>query len=204
MDHEAIQQYYEQVYTNKTTSAFAFDKKRYLAWLNELPQITQTPKRSLDIGCGAGFICALLQEQGYAVHGNDISQKAIELAKSKIPQGQFHLSQPDGQLKYPDEHFDLITCLGVLEHIPQPEPVLKECLRVLKKDGYVLFIVPNSRNPYFWFGGTEQIEEHPRSLKQWSELFTNHGFSIINVTKDPGPTYHRQHSFLKKIKIRIH
>lgn len=204
MNHDSIKKYYEQVYTDKTDKAFAFDEQRYKSWLKNLPAPANPQSRSLDIGCGAGYICHLLQQSGYEVHGNDISSKAIGLAQKRVPSGHFRLSHASGKLEYPDEHFDLITCLGVLEHIPQPERVLQECVRVLKKGSHALFIVPNSRNPYFWFGGTEQIEEHPRSLKQWSTLFQSCGLTIVNVTKDQGPACHKNCSTIKKIKISLH
>lgn len=57
-------------------------------------------------------------------------------------------------LPFPDASFDLVSANMVLEHLPHPEPVLREFCRVLKPGGIVLFVTPNRTNPIVWFLAT--------------------------------------------------
>ncbi|MCA9399432.1 MAG: class I SAM-dependent methyltransferase [Candidatus Omnitrophica bacterium] len=205
MNFEHVKNYYEKVYEEKKDHSFPFDQQRYQSWLNPVAEFQDGKgKQSLDIGCGAGFVCRLLADKGFDVYGTDISETALKLAQTYVPTGHFQISESSGLLNFKDESFDVLTCLGVLEHIINPETVVQECCRVLKDGSKAVFVVPNAGSPYFWFGGgTSQIYEKPRSLKEWSRMFQAGGFKIQNVESDPGPTVHAHCSASKKIKVSM-
>ncbi len=96
----------------------------------------------LDVGCGNGehygrFLASITPEY----YGVDISDAAIEVAQSHgIRARQHNLQAP---LPFPNEMFDIIICLEVLEHLFAPDFVLGEMHRVLKPGGHIIFSVPN-------------------------------------------------------------
>jgi ubiquinone/menaquinone biosynthesis C-methylase UbiE len=95
----------------------------------------------LDMGCGLGLFLKLWDPQKWEVFGIDISEQAVEYAKSKglnVRQGS--LEKTD----FSDTRFDVITMFYVLEHLPNPLKVLKEVRRVLKKDGLLVIRIPQS------------------------------------------------------------
>ena len=203
MSFNNIKHYYEKVYEHTRSESFPLDENRYLAWFRNLPEQVADHPKSLDIGCGVGFVCDLLEKKGYQVFGNDISNNAITIAKQRVPQGKFFRTSESGILDFPNNHFDLITCLGVLEHIEQPEQTVKDAYRILKNEGYAIFVVPNAWHPYFWFGGTNQIYEKPQSVDSWSRLFTSQGFHVESIRKDPGPSSQQGHSLAKRFKLLL-
>lgn len=204
MDHKTIKDYFEKTYEQSQDHTYPPDEFRYMSWLLTAIKPPRIHAKSLDIGCGAGFICSLLSGNGYHVYGIDISQAALNIAKENIPAGKFFLSNESEKIDLPDEYFDLTTCFGVLEHIPTPQTTVNECFRTLKKEGRAIFVVPNSKNPYFWFGGTGQIIEKPRSQKEWSALFAKSGFEIDCIKRDIGPTLSQSFPIAKRLKIMIH
>ena len=204
MKYDQVKNYYEDIYQTKSENAFPIDEERYKACLSTASEKAEADEKTLDIGCGAGFVSNILSQRGFTVYGSDISDAALDIATNNVPDGNFFRSSETGHLDYPNEYFDLITCLGVLEHILTPQMVVDETYRVLKKGGLTIFVVPNSKCPYFWLGGTEQIQETPRLLKEWSNIFTKTGYIIDSVRRDPEITYNRNFSLSKKIKILLH
>ena len=202
-DFHTIKEYYEREYIKHREKTFPFDHMRYDQWLTHVLDKAQDSKKVLDIGCGVGYLCAHLHQQGHDVFGVDISEEAIAIARKQIPSGTFSVTNESSQFNFDNQMFDVITCIGVLEHIPHPEKILKESNRVLKKGGKVIFLVPNKFSPYFWFGGTGQIYEQPRSYKGWYHMFESSGFTVLSVQRDPGPTLQSNEKCSKKIKILL-
>jgi len=108
-------------------------------------------KKVLDVGCGGGILSEALSKLGADVTGIDASENTIGVAKS-------HSKLIDGKVKYiqntieefvssnPDESFDVITCLEMLEHVPSPGEIIKICSGLLKQNGDIFFSTIN-RNP---------------------------------------------------------
>lgn len=93
----------------------------------------------LDLGCGDGLLLSLLQKKGLKVKGLDISEKGIEKSKEKgLDVSVFDFSNP---LPFPDNAFDTVIMLDLLEHLYDPEFLLKEARRVSRK--HVVVGVPN-------------------------------------------------------------
>lgn len=199
-----IKQYYDSYYQENQGNSFPNDIKRTSSILTPFLATDANGQKNLDIGCGVGYASEILHANNFDIYGIDIADDAIKLAQQRIPSGNFTLANSNGQIKFDDSYFNNITCLGVLEHIENPESIVSESYRVLKNNGKALFSVPNSINPYFAIaGGTGQIREVPLRLGQWKKMFENAGFKVISIGKDPGPTILRTFPLIKKIKVAL-
>jgi 2-polyprenyl-3-methyl-5-hydroxy-6-metoxy-1,4-benzoquinol methylase len=200
-----IKSYYKSRYKSEQHSAFPCDIVRTSAIVRPVVERFTQGGKVLDFGCGPGYTCDYLLKHKFEVHGIDIAEEAIALAKQHVPQGHFTVLSENGTLPYPDAFFDAITCLGVLEHVVNPERLLKECCRVINPAGLAVFVVPNTLSAYFLFSsGTGQIYEKPRTYTEWKDLLATCQFSILEAGKDPGPTMGRNYSVTKNAKLIIH
>ena len=100
--------------------------------------------RLLDIGCGDGDISLLLRErvQAKQVFGIDISHEAVSVAQGKGIEAR-QLDIDEGDLPFEDDYFDLIYCGELIEHVFDPDHLLKEIHRVLKAEGLCVLTTPN-------------------------------------------------------------
>jgi len=142
----------------------------------------------LDVACGSGEWLRLLQARGARVSGVDISEKAIEICRRTLPDGEFHQG-PAESLPFADARFDLVTCLGSLEHFLEPEQALHEMLRVAKSDAMFLLLVPNENfltRRLGLFRGTQQVKvrEVVRTPQQWTALFERAGLQVRQRWRD--------------------
>ena len=188
MTHSDIRTYYDERYRSEGRDAFPPDPSRYRMWLRSLHAPPRAGAEVLDYGCGAGHVSTLFVDLGYEVVGVDISAAALAIARQREPRATFIEAAPDGSLPFEADRFDVVAVLGVLEHIPAPETIVRELHRVARPGATGIWVVPNARSPFFWLGhGTGQLEEHPRSLDGWRELLAEAGWTIEEVRRDPGP-----------------
>lgn len=113
--------------------------------LKELDKYVKSGDKILDLGCGNGRLIELFDDKKVEYIGADISEKLIDIAKNKYPQGKFILT-PALNLPFSDNYFDKIYCLAVFFHIPSEEfrtHFLKEVKKVLKPDGLLILTVWN-------------------------------------------------------------
>ena len=108
-------------------------------------------KKILDVGCGGGILAEALSELGANVTGIDASENTIGVAKSHSKSINSNVRFIQNTIEEfiasnPDEKFDVITCLEMLEHVPSPGEIIKNCSDILKKDGDIFFSTIN-RNP---------------------------------------------------------
>jgi ubiquinone/menaquinone biosynthesis C-methylase UbiE len=103
-------------------------------------------KRILDAGCGEGFVVSyLLQENDrLAITGLDCSLEALDMARQMVPGVLFDVGDLR-EMPYSDDDFDLVMCLEVLEHLPNPHEGLRELRRVTS--AHCLVSVPHE--PFF-------------------------------------------------------
>ncbi len=99
----------------------------------------------LDVGCGLGYFLAQIKEiPSWELYGCETSPVAVEYGIKRL--GLPHLHQ--GSLEsapYPEDFFDVITLWDVLEHIPQPDTLLKRISTLLKPDGFLFLHTPNAK-----------------------------------------------------------
>ena len=104
----------------------------------------------LDVGCGGGILSESLAKEGANVTGIDQGENVIKIAKLHMKESKLNINYK--QLNIEDffkknkEKFDCITCLEMLEHVPDPSSVIEKCAKLLKPGGSVFFSTIN-RNP---------------------------------------------------------
>ena len=99
----------------------------------------------LDIGCFTGEFLFLAHEQGYDVTGYEIQDDAVNLANQKLP-GRIHKIDLLNEILDNKKHekFDVITMLGLIEHVLQPVKLLNKIKFLLKEGGYLIIQTPNT------------------------------------------------------------
>jgi SAM-dependent methyltransferase len=107
------------------------------AELDQLP--LPSPARILDAGCGSGRTLEELVDYG-TVAGLELNSDAAEMARGR-GLGEVHVGRLE-ELPWPPESFDLITCLDVIEHVPDDLAALRELRRVIAPGGWLLATVP--------------------------------------------------------------
>ena len=102
----------------------------------------------LDVGCGNGIISRGIGAHGFSVLGIDVSEKAIEKARSltHIPNVKFDVVSAE-QLVADGKKYHAVICSEVLEHLNQPEKLLSVLFRTLTDDGVLIVTVPNGKGP---------------------------------------------------------
>ncbi len=107
-------------------------------------------KKVLDIGCGGGILTESLARTGAEVTGIDMGKAPLSVAKlhrheSKL-EINYRLISAEALAEEEPEQYDLVTCLEMLEHVPDPSSIVKACFDLLKPGGKVVFSTLN-RNP---------------------------------------------------------
>ena len=116
-----------------------------LAWIDQHVQLTG--KKVIDIGCGGGILSESMAQRGADVTGIDLSDKALGVAK-------LHLLESGQKVNYQsisaEEHagqaggtFDVVTCMEMLEHVPNPASTIAACAALVKPGGHVFFSTLN-------------------------------------------------------------
>ena len=146
-----------------------------LRWIDERAALAG--KRVLDVGCGGGILSESMAELGASVTGIDLSDKALKVA-------QLHLLESGRQVEYrriavealaaeQPGAFDVVTCMEVLEHVPDPASTIAACARLLKPGGHAFFATIN-RNPKSFLlaivGAEYLLRLLPRGTHEYAKL----------------------------------
>ncbi|MCE7529444.1 bifunctional 2-polyprenyl-6-hydroxyphenol methylase/3-demethylubiquinol 3-O-methyltransferase UbiG [Polynucleobacter sp. IMCC 29146] len=119
-----------------------------LGWIKSFVELND--QRALDVGCGGGILAEALAQSGAQTTGIDLSEKALKVA-------ELHALESGAQVNYQaisaealaltePESFDVVTCMEMLEHVPNPASVVHACA-TLAKPGATLFFSTLNRNP---------------------------------------------------------
>lgn len=145
-------------------------------------------KKILDVGCAGGTMAAKVAKvfPDAEITGIDVYPPMIDYAKRKYPHMKFLVADAH-KLPFKPGSFDLVTCYETIEHVLQPDKVLKELKRVLKKDGTAI-VAMDSGNLlfrsvwFFWektFGRAWQgAHIHPFHHTELEKLIKKEGFKI--------------------------
>ena len=124
--------------------------KNMISWNYQAPQNTvklfnkHAPNKDiniLDAGCGSGLVGIELQKYGYTkITGADFSQEMLDLIPNNIYH-QLELIDLNEKLKYEDNFFDAITCVGTFTYGHVKANALNELIRILKKNGLICFTI---------------------------------------------------------------
>lgn len=161
-------------------------------------------KRVLDVGCGGGLLSEGMALRGANVTGIDLSERPLAVAK-------LHLLETGQKVDYrkisaealADEMpgaFDIVTCLEMLEHVPNPSSVIASCARLVKPGGQVFFSTLN-RNPksyLFAVIGAEYVLQmlpkgthdyakfiKPSELARWAKMAGLEPDEVIGMSYNP-------------------
>ena len=110
-------------------------------------------KTVLDIGCGGGILAESMAAHGARVTGIDLGEAPLAVAKLHLKESGLkvdyrHVSAEDLAREQP-EAFDVVTCMEMLEHVPDPASTIAACAKLVKPGGQVFFSTIN-RNPKSW------------------------------------------------------
>lgn len=112
--------------------------------------INHTDIKIADIGCGAGFLSNHLSKSFSEVNGLDASESTLQIAKTKDITGKVNYTLGDAyNLPYANNSMDVVCAMDFLEHVEDPERVVKECSRILKPGGLFFYHTFN-RNFLSW------------------------------------------------------
>ena len=110
-------------------------------------------KTLLDVGCGGGILAEALHDKGAIVTGIDAAGPGIEIAKHHAKKNNksidYQASTAEDLIQKSTEKYDVVTCLEVLEHVPDPKLLVKTCINLLKPNGD-LFLSTINKNPRSW------------------------------------------------------
>lgn len=161
-------------------------------------------KKVLDIGCGGGILSESMATRGAIVKGIDLGEAPLAVAK-------IHAKETDVNIDYQaisaeeiatqePQTYDVVTCMEMLEHVPDPAAIVQACSNLLKPEGKVFFSTINRNPKSFLFAiigaeyvlnllprGTHQYEKliRPSELDSWIRQAKLHSNEITGMTYNP-------------------
>lgn len=161
-------------------------------------------KKVLDIGCGGGILTEAMTRKGAEVTG-------IDLGRASLAAAQLHANEQQLEIEYrlisaeelagqEPESYDVVTCLEMLEHVPDPAAIVKACTRLLKPAGHAFFSTINRSPKSLLFAivgaeyvlgllpkGTHQYEKliRPGELDRWIRQAGLHTAEITGMQYNP-------------------
>lgn len=161
-------------------------------------------KKVLDIGCGGGILSESMAKSGAKVKGIDLGEAPLAVAK-------IHAKEEDLDVEYQaisaeeiaqqePNSYDIVTCMEMLEHVPDPAAIVSACANLVKPGGHVFFSTINRNPKSFLFAivgaeyvlnllpkGTHHYEKliRPSELDRWVRQASLHTNEIIGMTYNP-------------------
>lgn len=147
-----------------------------LQWIDEAVSSLKG-KRVLDVGCGGGILAESMARRGAHVLGIDLADKPLKVAT-------LHARQTGASVAYravsaeelaaeQPGSYDVVTCMEMLEHVPDPRLVIEACARLVKPGGWVFFSTIN-RTPFAWliavFGAERVLRLLPVGTHDWRKF----------------------------------
>jgi len=134
-------------------------------------------KRAVDVGCGGGILSEAMAVKGALVKGIDLAEKALKVARlHSLESGvkvDYEAISAEALAQREPGTFDLVTCMEMLEHVPDPAQTIRACAQLAKPGGYVFFSTLN-RNPksyLFAIIGAEYILKMlPKGTHDWGRF----------------------------------
>lgn len=104
-------------------------------------------KQIIDVGCGGGLLSESLAQAGGRVTGLDLAPDSLMIAREHAKQNQLNINYIESTAEaYSEKHparYDVVTCLEMLEHVPNPESIVQACAKLVKPGGHLFFSTIN-------------------------------------------------------------
>jgi 2-polyprenyl-6-hydroxyphenyl methylase/3-demethylubiquinone-9 3-methyltransferase len=146
-----------------------------LAWIDGKAQLAG--KRILDVGCGGGILTEAMARAGGAVKGIDLAEKPLKVAElHRLESGvavEYEAASAEELAAREAGRYDVVTCMEVLEHIPDPASHAQACARLLAPGGQVFFATINRNPKAFLFaivGAEYVLGLLPRGTHEYARL----------------------------------
>lgn len=172
-----------------------------LAWIDK--RVGLKGKRVIDIGCGGGILSESMAALGAAVTGIDLSEKPLKVAQLHLLESgqtvEYRLIAAEDFAAQQPDVFDCVTCMEMLEHVPDPASTIRAAMVLAKPGGWVFFSTLNRNPKSFLFAivGAEYIlnllpkgtHEYRRFITP-SELAAMSRSAGLTISEFIGMTYH--------------
>ncbi len=165
---------------------------------------TLAGKRVLDVGCGGGILSEGMAQRGATVKGIDMGDAPLQVAKLHALESQLEIDYQritvEDLAEQQPASFDIVTCLEMLEHVPDPASIIKACYQLCKPGGQVFFSTLN-RNPKSFLlavvgaeyvmnmlpKGTHDYKKfiRPSELAAWSRMAGLKVGELVGMTYNP-------------------
>jgi 2-polyprenyl-6-hydroxyphenyl methylase/3-demethylubiquinone-9 3-methyltransferase len=147
-----------------------------LDWINRLSPLQG--KTALDVGCGGGILSDAMARKGAQVTGIDLSTKALKVAQlhaleAQTPDVQYREISAEAFAFEQPASFDVVTCMEMLEHVPDPSSVVRACATLVKPGGWVFFSTLNRSPKSFLFailGAEYLLNLLPRGTHEYAKM----------------------------------
>jgi 2-polyprenyl-6-hydroxyphenyl methylase/3-demethylubiquinone-9 3-methyltransferase len=148
-----------------------------LEWINA--RVPLTGKTVIDIGCGGGILTEAMARKGANATGIDLSEKALQVADlHSLESGvevRYELISAENMALREAGQYDVVTCMEMLEHVPDPAAVVRACYDLVKPGGHVFFSTLN-RNPKSYFfaiiGAEYLLRMLPKGTHDYEKFIT--------------------------------
>ena len=147
-----------------------------LDWIDGIAPLNR--QRVLDVGCGGGILADAMARKGADVLGIDLAEKSLKVAQlhaleAGTSQITYRLVAAEALAAEMPDQFDVVTCMEMLEHVPDPASVVQACARLAKPGGWVFFSTIN-RNPKSFLmailGAEYVLNLVPRGTHEYARL----------------------------------
>ncbi|MDO5690888.1 MAG: bifunctional 2-polyprenyl-6-hydroxyphenol methylase/3-demethylubiquinol 3-O-methyltransferase UbiG [Pseudomonadota bacterium] len=147
-----------------------------LEWIEGI--VTLKNSRVVDVGCGGGILAEAMARKGADVLGIDLADKSLKVAQlhaleAGLPSLAYRQVAAESLAAEMPAQFDIVTCMEMLEHVPQPSSIVQACAQLVKPGGWVFFSTIN-RNPKSFLlaivGAEYLLNLVPRGTHEYARL----------------------------------